>query len=71
VLRVSLTRRRAFEHLANRIFYGVGSTEPLIPLTGVEAAQARVSMQWRKPLSIEEINRMAPTRDVRLRQGRP
>jgi hypothetical protein len=29
------------------------------------------AMHWRKPLSIEEVNRMAPTEEVRARKGRP
>lgn len=29
------------------------------------------AMHWRKPLSTVEINRMAPTQEVRARQGRP
>lgn len=30
-----------------------------------------VAAHWRKPLRVDEVNRMAPTSDVRLRQGRP
>jgi hypothetical protein len=30
-----------------------------------------ISMSWRKPLRIDEIARMAPTREVRERKGRP
>lgn len=33
--------------------------------------QSPRSVQWRKPLSIIEINRMAPTIEVRERKGRP
>jgi hypothetical protein len=45
-----------------------GSPEPAIEAIGEGNV---VTMQWRKPLSIEEINRMAPTPEVRERQGRP
>ena len=57
---------RRLEATRDRIFRGVGSPEPFIcePDTTVTA-------QWRKPLSIEEINRMAPTEEVRARPGRP
>ena len=54
---------------------GVGTREPFIPenIMEFEAALGRpaMSMNWRKPLSIEEINRMAPTAEVRERKGRP
>jgi hypothetical protein len=33
--------------------------------------QSPRSAHWRKPLSIVEINRMAPTTEVRERRGRP
>lgn len=29
-----------------------------------------VSVHWRKPLRLDEVNRMAPTPEVRERQGR-
>jgi hypothetical protein len=45
-----------------------GTDEPLIEAVGEGAI---VTMQWRKPLSIEEVNRMAPTPEVRARPGRP
>ena len=54
---------------------GVGTNEPFIAedIMAFEAALGRpiMSMNWRKPLSIEEINRMAPTPEVRERRGRP
>jgi hypothetical protein len=59
------------EALRDRILFGLGSPEPVIPITGAERAAVRVTMGWRKPLSIEEINRLAPTQEVRLRPGRP
>ena len=48
-----------------------GTDEPLIAPWGEEAAMMLVTMQWRRPLSIEEVNRMAPTEEVRARPGRP
>jgi hypothetical protein len=36
-----------------------------------ELALAKVTMQWRKPASIEEVARLAPTPEVRERPGRP
>lgn len=75
VLRWSLTERRRVETVRDRIFRGVGTTEPLIPVPEIEMAAELgfnpVTMQWRKPLSIEEVNRMAPTPEVRERRGRP
>jgi hypothetical protein len=71
VLRWSPTVLRRLEAHKDRIFRGVGSPERVIPVEGAELAALRVTMQWRKPLSIEEINRMAPTPEVRARPGRP
>ena len=48
-----------------------GTTEPPIAPEGEGLALLRVSMQWRKPLTVEEVARMAPTVEVRARQGRP
>lgn len=57
---------RKIEAIRDRIMTMCGTTEPL-----VEDHDARVTMQWRKPLSIEEVARMAPTVEVRERKGRP
>jgi len=56
---------RNIEAIRDRIFRSVGTDEPLIEERG------RMAMHWRKPLSVEEINRMAPTAEVRERPGRP
>jgi hypothetical protein len=45
---------------------GIGTDEALIP----EDVRG-VAQHWRKPLSIMEINQMAPTAEVRAREGRP
>ena len=71
VLRWSPTRRRKIEALRDRILFGLGSSEPVIPVSGEEQAMLQVSMQWRKPLSLVEINQMADTPAVRRREGRP
>lgn len=52
-----------------------GSGEPFIS-ENIQALAATFgysprAMQWRKPLSIMEINRMASTPEVRERRGRP
>jgi hypothetical protein len=59
------------EHIRDRILFGLGSLEPLIPVEGEERAMLRVTMQWRKPLSIPEIAQLADTPEVRARAGRP
>ena len=71
VLRWSPTIHRRVEAVRDRIFRGVGTAEPLIEPEGEEAALLRVTRQWRKPLSIEEVARLAPTPEVRERKGRP
>lgn len=67
-------RRRA-EAIRDRIFRGVGTEEPFIEENYAEMRAAigvaPSAAHWRKPLSIPEINRMAPTDEVRERKGRP
>lgn len=46
----------------------VGTKEAIIPENWGEL---RTTAQWRRPLSLIEINRMAPTAEVRAREGRP
>lgn len=62
---------RKIEAVRDRILFGLGSPEPLIPVEGEERAMLRITMQWRKPLSIQEIAQMAQTPEVKARQGRP
>lgn len=54
---------------------GVGTEEPFIQedvqAMAVTLGHSPRTIQWRKPVSIEEINRMAPTAEVRERKGRP
>jgi hypothetical protein len=66
--------RRRIEQARDRIFRGVGTDEPLIEEDPLEMRVAGIeprAAHWRKPLSIEEVNRMAPTDEVRERRGRP
>lgn len=46
---------------------GLGTEEPLIE----ETDRTTITRQWRKPLSLIEVNQMAPTPEVRAREGRP
>lgn len=75
VLRWSPTQRRRAETIRDRVLRGVGTDEALIEedyLAFMNAVGFEPSAgNWRKPLSIEEINRMAPTEEVRARPGRP
>ena len=73
VLSWSLTMHRAIEAVRDRIFDRCGTREPLFEV-GPDAhpiGYSPVTRQWRKPLSIEEVARMAPTPEVRERKGRP
>jgi hypothetical protein len=50
---------------------GLGTTEPWFTeeLTQ-DFGSAAVAVHWRKPLRIDEVNRLAPTPEVRARPGR-
>ena len=68
MLRWSLKLRREVEAARDRIMRSVGTDEALIEAVG----EGNIStLQWRKPLSIEEVARMAQTPEVRERKGRP
>jgi hypothetical protein len=54
------------EHIRDRIMRGLGTDEALI-----QEDIRGIAHHWRKPLSIEEVNQMAPTPEVKLRAGRP
>jgi hypothetical protein len=73
VLRWSPTTRRRVEAVRDRIMTMCGTSEALIPVGGDEfpLGHQPVTLQWRKPLSIPEVNRLAPTQEVRERRGRP
>jgi hypothetical protein len=70
VLRWSPTIHRRVERERDRILAMCGTSEPVIEPQD-ERAFLTSTRQFRKPLSIEEINRMAPTPEVRARKGRP
>lgn len=71
VLRWSPTTHRRIEALRDRIMAMCGTSEPLVESEGEEATLLQVTRQWRKPLRIDEVARMAPTAEVRERKGRP
>jgi hypothetical protein len=64
---------RKIEAVRDRIMAMCGTDEPVIESTDEEfpPGHVRRTLQWRRPLSIVEINRMAPTPEVRARPGRP
>jgi hypothetical protein len=62
---------RRIEAIRDRIMRQCGTDEPLILETDFPAGYVQRSMHWRKPLRIDEINRMAQTPEVRERRGRP
>lgn len=75
VLRWSPNRWRKMEALRDRIMFRYGTSEPWISediqRMADELGVSPRAMHWRKPLTIEEVARMAPTDEVRERRGRP
>jgi hypothetical protein len=71
VVRWTPTMMRKIEAVRDRIMAMCGSDEPAIEPAGEEAAMLRITRQWRKPLSLPEVARMAQTPEVRRRPGRP
>ena len=57
---------RRMEAVRDRIMYGAGTDEPWFQ----EVTPHGFAATWRKPLSIEEVNQMAATAEVRERLGR-
>jgi hypothetical protein len=57
--------RRRLDALRDRIMARVGTAERIVAEVG------DLAMHWRKPLSIVEVNQLAPTAEVRARPGRP
>jgi hypothetical protein len=64
VLRWSPTKWRKAEAVRDKALRGVGTDEPWIEETGSWA------VHYRRPLRIDEVNRMAPTPEVLAREGR-
>jgi hypothetical protein len=50
--------------MRDRIMRGIGTGEDWATAIG------NVAMHYRKPLRIDEVNQMAPTPEVRAREGR-
>jgi hypothetical protein len=59
---------REIEAVRDRIFAMCGTDEPLVL---DDSGETRVTMQWRKPLTLVEVAQLAPTLEVRERRGRP
>lgn len=71
MLRWSPTKWRKLEALRDKIMLGVGTdeewvTEEMSKMLGDRA----VAVHYRRPLRLDEVNRMAPTEDVKARLGR-
>jgi hypothetical protein len=64
VLSWSPTKWRKAEAMRDHIMRGVGTGEDWATASG------NVAVHYRKPLRIDEINQMAPTPEVRTREGR-
>jgi hypothetical protein len=58
------TKWRKAEAIRDKIMRGAGTCEPWVEEVGL------ISMHWRRPLSITEIVQMAPTPEVKAREGR-
>ena len=53
------------------MFRQIGTDEPLIEENAQSVfARPIVAVNWRKPLSIDEVNQLAPTPEVKQRPGR-
>lgn len=60
----SPTKMRRAEAIRDKVMRNVGTGEPWV------TEQGDLAMHWRKPLRPDEINQMAPTPEVRAREGR-
>jgi hypothetical protein len=72
LLRWSASTWRKAGALRDQVMRGAGTDEPWFQedMTDVLGERA-VSVNYRKPLRLDEVNQMAPTPEVRLRPGRP
>lgn len=61
--------------MRDRILFNHGTSEPWIAedwrKVEMEIGHPLKAMHWRKPLSLQEVARMAQTPEVRRREGRP
>lgn len=72
VLRWSATTWRNLESIRDQVMRGAGTTEPwYMEHMADHLGDAAIAVHYRKPLRIDEVNRMAPTPEVRVRPGRP
>lgn len=71
MLRWSPTKWRRAEVLRDKLMRGVGTDEPwVMEEHSAMWGELAVAVHWRRPLTIAEVNRMAPTPEVRERRGR-
>jgi hypothetical protein len=50
---------------------GAGTSEAWVTEErSAEIGERAIAVHWRKPLSVEEVARMAPTPEVKAREGR-
>ena len=70
----SPTKWRKAEAIRDKIMRGAGTGEPWFMDDPREIAEAlgfpSAAVHWRKPLSLDEVARMAPTPEVKAREGR-
>jgi hypothetical protein len=72
VLRWSPTKWRKAEALRDKIMRGVGTAEPWVTEEmSKQWGMMASAVHYRRPLRFDEVARMAPTPDVRKREGRP
>ena len=71
VLRWSQAAWRKIEAFRDKTMYGIGTDEPwYMEGASGELGPHAISVHWRKPLRVHEINQLAPTADVQERRGR-
>jgi len=59
------------EAIRDRLMFGTGTDEPwYLDEEFLQEFPTARSANWRRPLSIVEVNQMAPTPEVLARQGR-
>ena len=65
---------RTMAYVRDQIMRGCGTDEPWFledpKQFEFETGRVMIAAQWRKPLSIQEVAQMAPTPEVRQREGR-
>lgn len=71
MLRWSPTKWRKAESIRDRIMRGIGTDEPWVTEEqSAEWGEFAVAVHYRRPLRIDEVNRMAQTEEVKNRLGR-